>query len=438
MDKIKTIIPELRAILRTVLLLLAVTTWLTAALMLWNFFAAWLPVWAAIPLTGLASFLTAKAIDGLLDALLPVAASPYSLTSRRERAFVVIIRVFSFVLLLVSGTLSWWAMPEISRTAIQEPDDKEILRTVQDVNASVARTIADKNAELADANRTVTKAEADGKKLVQDAINSHPEAARLLRSGNTWVKTAPQLSAWRAKVARAETKAEKMKEDAEKYVRTLHNERGAAVTEKTNAADSVNMALVGIAAKKQARYDARMTRFTNVLYLFDLGWMGIALVVAILLFLVNGHEVRERKSGIGLMFRTVEERTEQFLGWLETVLLPSGPGRKTDAKKDRTDASDLGSFYRPAPDVMPVPIRDNQDGRDFASVLSVLSDIQQKVSVQSGPVVIEKEVIREVPAAGTLAKRCLYCGTDFTATRTTARFCSPNCRKRHHEKTLKV
>ena len=435
MDKIKTIIPELRAILRTVLFLLAVTTWLTAALMLWNFFAAWLPVWAAIPLTGLASFLTAKAIDGLLDALLPVAASPHSLTSRRERAFVVIIRVFSFVLLLVSGTLSWWAMPEISRTAIKEPDDKEILRTVQDVNASVARTIADKNAELADAKRTVAKAEADGKKLVQDAINSHPEAARLLRSGNAWVKTAPQLSAWRAKVGRAERQAAKMKEDAEKYVRALHNERGAAVTAKMNAADSVNMALVGIAAKRQARYDARMSRFTNVLYLFDIGWMGIALVIIILLYLVDGHEVRERRSGIGLMFMTIEERTEQFLSWLETVLLPSGTARK----KDRTDASDLSGFLRPSPDVTPSPLPVSvRDDRELVSVLNVLNDIQQKISAPPRPVVIEKEVIREVPAAGTLAKRCLYCGTDFTATRTTARFCSPNCRKRHHEKNVKA
>ncbi len=322
MEKIKSLIQPLRTAQALALFLLQITTLFTAGLMLWNFFNQFLPQWAAGIMTGAGAWFTGQVIDGLLDKILPVAASPHKPGTRREKAFVWIIRFLALTLLIVSGTLSWWAMPEISRAAIAEPENSQILETVTNVNASVALTLKDKNAEIKEAERAVEQARKDGKALIQSAINSHPEAARLLKSGNTWVKTAPQLSAWRSRVAQAERKAAKMEEQAREYVRILHNEKNGLIAARTAQSDSMNTALTTLALNREKRYEARMNRYTNVLYLFDLAWMGIVIVISTLLFLVDGHTVRQTKSGMGLIFQAVDARGQQFIEWIERFLLP--------------------------------------------------------------------------------------------------------------------
>lgn len=334
MEKIKSLIQPLRTAQALALFLLQITTLFTAGLMLWNFFNQFLPPWASWVMTVLGAWFTGQVIDGLLDKVLPVAASPHKPANRREKAFVWIIRVLALALLIVSGTLSWWAMPEISRTAIAEPENEQILQTVTNVNASLALTLKDKNAEIREAERAVTQSKKDGKALIQSAINSHPEAARLLKSGNTWVKTAPQLSAWRSRIAQAERKAAKMEETARQYVRTLHNEKNGLISARTAQADSMNTALTTLALNREKRYESRMNRYTNVLYLFDLAWMGLVIVISLLLFLVDGHAVRQTKSGMALVFHVAEKRGEQFLEWLEKVLLPSQRPTRTMLRPD--------------------------------------------------------------------------------------------------------
>jgi hypothetical protein len=313
--------------------------------MLWNFFNQFLPPWASWVMTVLGAWFTGQVIDGLLDKVLPVAASPHKPGTRREKAFVWIIRFLALTLLIVSGTLSWWAMPEISRAAIAEPENSQILETVTNVNASVALTLKDKNAEIREAERAVSQAQKDGKVLIQSAINSHPEAARLLKSGNTWVKTAPQLSAWRSRVAQAERKAAKMEQQAREYVRVLHNEKNGLIAARTAQADSMNTALTTLALNREKRYEARMNRYTNVLYLFDLAWMGIVIVISTLLFLVDGHTVRQTKSGMGLIFQAVDARGQQFIEWVERFLLPR---QKQVRSVPRPDVSGVAPSLVPA------------------------------------------------------------------------------------------
>lgn len=477
-EKIQATLPALRAAFQVVLYLLKVTTYFVIGMVAYNFFTGKIPPFFAYSMTALVTYFGGFAIDGLLDNILPLAATRGNAVSREEKQFHLIVRVLAVVLLLITGTLSWWAMPEVAEAAIREVDNATELAVIQQVSSDTRATIEQKTAELERAEQTernrVREAEQEGRQLVAAAIAAGPERWQELYSEkNSWfLKQGGAIGAYLRSIRDAEKKAAEMVQAEKDLAGRIRSEKSRLESRRTAQADQAVTSLASTIQAREERRGQRLDNLSNVLLIMDVSWMLIAAVLAYLIGLVDGHRVEERKNAIGLIFEVATHAEQSALKTVEWNLI----GRKREEKKDETRRN-APTERAPSPDATPtvIPVRNGTDATpdptQFAKL--VLSEIQANMNVptqkteptqttehrprtqvpsESVPsdsdakptTVILYDATRptekvrrkteKAEAEATQKRRCLNCDADISHRTVRAKYCSDACRKDYHER----
>lgn len=333
--KLRAILPTMRLGLKLDLFLLRITTLAAFGILAYKSLLDKIPFWLVIMISAITAVMGSFVIDGLLDRLAPFAFSRYDreVIGQREKAFHWFIRVFVVLLLIASGTITWWLMPEISAVAVKPPDDSRYLSLIDSIQSRSVSVLEERQTEIATAQATerqrVRDAERQGKKLVETAINAGGDRfAELWRQGNTWVRSDRKFRKVRAGIEAAQRQADELVAREKNLVASLRAERADLQRTSVASADSVATTLATTMTRNQQRYFSRLDNLTRVLVYTDAAWMAIAFLLLFFIGMVDGHEVTDKKSALGILFEVIDSREQQALSALEWRLVAQQTGQR--------------------------------------------------------------------------------------------------------------
>lgn len=461
-EKINAILPALRAGLRAGLFLLKLTTLFVLALIGWKIFAVKLPVFFAYALTIAFAALGGFVVDGVLDKILPFAMSRASASDKSERVFKRAVTALSLILLAISGTLSWWAMPELSEVAIggDEPKTDSTFAEIQEFRAGFLSEIRDKGKELSEAMRTestrIRAAEREGRKLVSSAIASGPVRwQQLYREKNTWFqKQGGDIRRYLRRIAEAESTALALVEKEKALASSIRQEKSAIEVSRGGTIDSISTAFAGIAVSQSRRHETRLRNMTNVLLVCDVAWMFVSLFLSWLIGLVDGHEFRtENRNIFGVLFDVADDREQGFLGDIErrlkrrtfrrksptepTQLPPTEPTEIVPARADATTDATLHRILRmvEAQGLQLQGLSLDVDNLKYPTVLRPMDDVPSENPTERKPTERRRKTRRKVMRESSDGTRpCRNCGESFVGKTKRAAYCSDACRRSWNER----
>lgn len=465
-DKINATLPTLRAGLRAALFLLKLTTLFVLALIGWKIFAGKVPPAVAYGLSFIFAMLGGFVVDGVLDKILPLAMTRASTTDKNERRFKIAITCLSLVLLIISGTLSWWAMPELSEVAIGKdaPKTDSTLAEIQEFRAGFLAEIQGKESELADAKRTerarLREAEKRGRSLVAAAIASGPNRwQELYREKNGWfLKQRGDIGKYLKRINDAEAQAVALVEKERGLAESIRAEKAGIESSRGAAIDSISTAFTGIAVAQAQRHERRLANMTNVLLICDVAWMFLALFLSWLIGLVDGHEFRtENRNMFGVLFEVADDREQGALAAIEWRLK-----RKKKYPTEPTEKREPAPTERPTEPTEIIPAR--TDGTDDATLRRVLHLVESQGQILHGltvdverlkeptehrpmdaipsekpterkPTETRRKTRRKIARSSSDGNKvCPNCGNNFVGKTKRAKYCSDACRKSWNEK----
>jgi len=325
-EQLKAILPELRNGLRATLFLLKITTYVTVGLVAWRTLDGHVSELAKYFITIVAAYLGGFVVDGILTYLLPYASSKLGANvDKREKRFHKVTKVFAILLLLATGTLSWWAMPEVANIAIKEQDANPFLSTILSLDSVSLNLEAEKSKRLRWAKSTESKrveaAQSKGHALVIDAINKAPSERwkRLMRQNNAWFKSPRRDRRIRSYVAAVQ----KAKQDSAEIVARELNVTSAMLASggTSGVRDTAVASIAGALSTGVKQRESRITNVSRVLFTMDVLWMVLAFLLAWGIGYVDGHVIKPKQTFAGMLFEVSETYSTFLVSKTKTALL---------------------------------------------------------------------------------------------------------------------
>lgn len=376
-DKLRAVLPTMHLGLKMDLFLLRITTLAAFGILAYKSLIGKVPFWAAIAIGAIAAVLGSFVIDGVLDRLLPFAFSRYDKgIEKRKKRFHWAVRFFTVALLVISGTITWWLMPEIAAVAVKPPDDSAYLSLIDSVQSRSVAMLEDRQTEIETAQATerqrVKDAERQGKRLVATAVNAGGDRfAQLWRQGNAWVRTDRKFRKARAGIEAAQRQADELVAAEKNLVATLRADRSDLQHTSIAKADSVATTIAANMVRTQDRYISRLDNLTSVLVWTDISWMVIAFILAFLIGMVDGHEVQDRRSAIGVIFEVLTKHKQNALATVEWHLSPGATSQR-QAKRQVSDSPATAATS--PPNLVPVAAtREETEGATMRLLAAELS-----------------------------------------------------------------
>lgn len=427
--RILALVRGLRIGMKVTQISLALTTYAAVGIFLWGFMSQNFPPFAAWGLTVILTYLAGYAIDGSLDKVLAVATSRNA--SGVSAKFMFGVRAIFFVLVFLTGTLSYFLMPEITSAIVRPPDNSEEMATIRAMNADLRASVASQDAIIAASSRTVQDAKAAGRKLVQDAIASNPAAAKLWKDKNQqWVRTDASLASYRRGIQKAEERARQMVRDAEREYLAAQSAKQSLISARSAAIDSVSTSLTSIMVSRQGVYSNRLKTGTRALLVMDVSWVFLLIAFAGLIGMVDGHEVERKPDSMEVILSVWEKTHGALMGTVLNMFKIRTDGRVQGADARTQRAPDARTELPGRKDATHAPAP--------ADAIFVRSEIDPSLANTLGAILGKLDNLKIAPDAVQhspgLDKICQNCGQSFSATTVRAKYCSPNCRKRYNER----
>lgn len=362
-DKLENTLPTVKLALKITLWLLKLTTLASFAILGYTSLLGKMHHTLVLIAAGLLAYLGSFVIDGLLDRLLPFAGSRIDKSlDDRFKYFHHFIRVVSLLLLVASGTITWWLMPQAAEMAAKKPQDAKYLAAIDSINRRAALSLESISREIQQAQASekarIRQAEKDGDRLIREAIRAGgPEFARIYNK-SSWAKSAPKFRKINQVIAQARDEKKDMIKRERNMVPTLLAQRDQLQTSSLGAANNLTSTLSGQVKKQWDAYYKKLNNITTVLVITDFAWMLLVVILSIALWWVDGFEVKDEKTLLGVMFEAMTSREQQALaraeGWLK------GIKKATTAASPPTGASPAPTAPPTAPALVPVRA-DNSD-----------------------------------------------------------------------------
>lgn len=387
--KLEAVLPTMHLALKITLFLLKITTIASFGILVYSGLLGKIPHWAVISLAILTAYLGSFAIDGLMDKLLPFAGSRIdgSLESR-HKIFHWFTRIVTLLLLVASGTITWWLMPQAADMATKKPNDQKYLAAIDSINRRASLSLESMAQEIRQAQASekarIRQAQKDGQKLVRDAVKAGgSNFARLWWAGNDWVKTDRKFNKIRAGIKAAQDKADALVAEQKALVPTLLAQRDQLQGTTLTAATQLTTTLGNQVQKQWDAYNKKVATITTVAWLIDLFWMILVILLAIAIWLVDGFEVEEEKTAVGVAFNIltlaqrkslegIENRAINLLSGITPTARQAAPSPPTGGASGPTVPPTAPPTGAPAPNLALVR-NDNEDAmRAMAAQVAAL------------------------------------------------------------------
>lgn len=330
-QKLDNTLPTLHLVLKITLFLLKITTLASFAILAYSSLLGKMPHWMVIGLSALTAYLGSFVIDGLLDKLLPFAASQIDKNIEgRYRNFHYFTRVVTLLLLVTSGTITWWLMPQAAEMATRKPQDGKYLAAIDSVNRRAALSLESMAGEIRKAQDTersrVRQAERDGQRMVRDAIASGSiwQVKSYKQNKFSWLESRSNRDkkdkAYAAGIHRAIAARDSMVQAERKLAATLIQQRDQLQSTTIAAANQLTTTLTKQVDDQWKKYHKKVANITTVLVVTDIVWMILVLILAIAIWWVDGFEVKEEKTLIGVVFNAMTRTEQAALSGMESMI----------------------------------------------------------------------------------------------------------------------
>ena len=366
-DNISAIVSPLRTSQAAGQVMLRLTTAFTLGIVTYPFYSKYAPEWLSIAGAFLSAYVGQFVIDGTLDRLMPVAFSRFETEAKQERRFLGIVKILTFVLLGITGTITWYGLPEIAEQSTEEVDTSDAYKTIRALKNDAATLRAEQSRQLSRLEAAVRDAEKQGDALILAAQKSNPEFYRLMKQGNGWIWKAPELAGVRRAIDKAKKERARMVAAAQEQLNAARLQSAALVASSQGRADQTITRLASLTEGQIKARAERVENMTNVLFIIDVVLVLVVTILAYLIGLVGGHEIKDRKTSLGVLFEVVDARGDQFLSRVMEWTLP-----RTNKRNAVTPAP-----RNVAPQAMPIAVDEFGITRALQQIESKLQPLQR-------------------------------------------------------------